>query len=310
MKFSIIIPTFNEENDISATLDCLIKLNFKDKEILVIDDSTDSTPDIVKTYSSFGVKLIIPFKSEGRCGARNIGITQALGEVIVILNADVHLEIDFLDRILVHYQNGYDYVLVRSEVLNLNDLFARYIEFKGRFDYDKAGINSLEWTEGFSCKKEVAINCGLFPVGFLIPICAGEDALFGKAIKSSCAKKMVDFNIKVKHVSPASLTEYWNIRSGRGRGSPQIKRFIQKWSITIIFVWSFLRIVKTSIEIIFVLPVVLKIWRISLLSPRGFKDFLPFCYAWFIEQMAFHFGEFKSIFEIIKAEKKSNKKSF
>jgi glycosyltransferase involved in cell wall biosynthesis len=302
MKFSIIVPTYNEEKDISATLDRLINLNYIDKEILVVDDSTDSTPEIVKKYSTSGVKLIIPTKPDGRCGARNIGITQASGEIVVILNADVHLEMDFLDRILIHYQNGYDYVLVRSEVENINDLFARYVEVKGRFDYNNLNINLLDWTEGFSCRKAVAINSGLFPVGFLIPICAGEDALFGQSIKLSGAKKKVDYNILVKHVSPASLIEYWNIRSGRGRGSPQVKRFIQHWSLRFIIFWSLLRILKTLLEIIFILPIVLKILRITLLSPRGIRDFLPFCYAWIVEQFAFHYGELKSIVEIINAE--------
>ena len=46
MKFSIVVPTYNEENDIAGTLDALTSLDYPDKEIIVVDDSTDSTPAI------------------------------------------------------------------------------------------------------------------------------------------------------------------------------------------------------------------------------------------------------------------------
>ena len=54
---SIIIPTFNEEADIKDTLERLVGLSYKNKEIIVVDDSTDNTPGIVKDYGKFGVKL-------------------------------------------------------------------------------------------------------------------------------------------------------------------------------------------------------------------------------------------------------------
>ena len=38
MKFSIVIPTYNDKNDIVATLDSLVALDWPDYEILVGDD--------------------------------------------------------------------------------------------------------------------------------------------------------------------------------------------------------------------------------------------------------------------------------
>ena len=43
MKFSIIIPTFNEEKEILSTLTALTNLEYDNKEIIVVDDSTDNT---------------------------------------------------------------------------------------------------------------------------------------------------------------------------------------------------------------------------------------------------------------------------
>ena len=302
MKFSIIVPTYNEEKDIASTLESLIALDYPDKEIIIVDDSNDSTPDIVNSYAEKGVKLLRPEKKEGRCGARNLGVLSSSGEVVVILNADVRPPNDFLNKILPYYREGYDYVLVNSEVANKEDLFARYIGAVGALN--QSGEPSwMEWTEGFSCRREVAIKAELFPTGFAVPICAGEDGFFGTNLKKLGAKKKIDFAITVEHIAPATLSEYWHVRKGRGKGSPQIRRFLQKWSMSKIAIWAALRIAKNLVLTASVFPVVWTSWRATHYSRHGSKDLIPFMWAWLIEQAAFHAGEWESIFEIMRAEK-------
>jgi len=303
MKFSIVVPTYNEEYDIAATLNHLIALDGDGYEVLVVDDSIDRTPEIVNSYADRGVRLIRPEKAEGRCGARNLGILKSIGDVVIILNADVHLPKDFLRRIALWYEAGYDYVLVRSEVENLADLYARYVECMGIVDYYGAAPETLEWTEGFSCRRELAIRAGLFPVGYPVPICAGEDGVFGKNLRDKGARKKIDLDIVVTHVAPAALAEYWRIRVGRGRGSPQVRRFLHKWSWLRIALWATLRVLKTLTWIGLILPMVRICTLAARASPRGQADLLPFCWAWLIEQAAFHVGEWMSIVEIWRAER-------
>lgn len=129
LKFSIIIPTRNEEEDIRRTLTACAAISYSNKEIIVVDDSSDDTPAIVSEFGNSGVRLIHRSKNEGgRCGARNIGIKEAKGEVVIILNADVILSPDFIDKILKHYQNGAGSVLVESEVVNQERLLPRFIQ--------------------------------------------------------------------------------------------------------------------------------------------------------------------------------------
>lgn len=303
MKFSIVVPTYNEANDIAGTLDALVSLDYPDKEVIVVDDSTDATPDIVRRYAIQGVRLVRPTRREGRCGARNLGIMEATGEVVVILNADVRPRRDFLRRLAPYYEQGYDYVLVKAEVANKQDLFARYVDAMA--EVDEGGDPSwMEWTEGFSCRRPVAIKAGMFPTGFAVPICAGEDGFFGGNLKKLGAKKKIDFGIIVDHVSPASFSEYWQIRKGRGRGSPQIRRFLQKWRLETIMAWALLRVAKNLIYIGLLAPALWMVWRATRRSERGTRDFVPFLWAWLVEQAAFHAGEWESIFEIRRAEKR------
>lgn len=304
MKFSIVIPTYNEEKDIAQTLNSLVKLDCDDYEVLVVDDSTDSTPDIVCRYADRGVHLIRPEVREGRCGARNLGILSAAGEVVVVLNADVHLPADFLRRIGAWYEQGYDYVLVRSEVSNMQDLLARYVECVGIVDHYRVDPGWMEWTEGFSCRREAAIRAGLFPVGYAVPICAGEDGYFGENLRALKVRKKIDLDTVVTHVAPASLAEYWDIRVGRGRGSPQVRRFLHGWSWPRIMLRASLRMVRTVLFAGTLLPMVMVCARAAQESPRGRADILPFCWAWLVEQAAFHVGEWKSIRQIRRAERR------
>lgn len=302
MKFSIVIPTYNEENDIAATLDCLVALDWPNYEILVVDDSNDRTPEIVSNYANRGVSLIRPAKREGRCGARNLGILESSGQVVVILNADVHLPPDFLYRIAKHYEQGADYVLVRSKIENLGDLFARYVESVSLHDFYGENPKPMEWTEGFSCRRQIAINAGLFPTGYAVPLCAGEDGVFGDSLRKLGAKKIVDLGIVCTHIAPASLSEYWYIRKGRGQGSPQVRRFLQGWSFRQIGIRATLRVIRTTVMTITLIPMIWFCFRYAKKSPRGWVDILPFSWAWLIEQVAFSVGEWQSWLQIRRAE--------
>ncbi len=304
MKISIVVPTYNESKDIEETLNSLVRLDYGDKEIIVVDDSTDDTPDIVRSYEQFGVRLIIPEKKEGRCGARNIGILESTGEVVVILNADVRPYPDFLHRIAAQYNKGCDYLLVGSKVSNMQDLFARYVECCSQYGFYDNDPESMEWTEGFSCRRDIAIEAGLFPTGYPVAICAGEDVFFGGRLREIGARKCIDLDIVVEHVAPGEFAEFWHIRKGRGRGSPQIRRYLERWSLGRIKAWALLRIFKAAIEIGTLVPIAVQGYRLARYSPRGVvKDAVPFTYVVALEKISFCVGEWESIDEIERAER-------
>jgi glycosyltransferase involved in cell wall biosynthesis len=298
LRFSIIIPTYNEEHDIAATLEALLRLDYQDKEIMVVDDSTDRTPEIVRGYAHQGIRLIHP-GGGGRCEARNIGIRAATGEVVVILNADVRLRPDFLRRLVPHYEHGADYVLVSAKVSNLDDLCARYIGCASDAVYRPADYAWMEWTEGFSCRKAAALQAGLFPTGFPVPICAGEDGFFGAGLKKTGARKVVDLSIVVDHVAPGSWRDFWHKCQERGAGSVQVHRFLNNWSFSKIGMWNFLKTLRSVIYVSTLAPGVWFCARAARHSPKGKADLWPFWGAWVIEQVGFHLGEWKAMWRMI-----------
>ena len=94
-KLSIIIPAYNEENNIQELLTKVINVPLErygiSKEIIVIDDgSNDSTTEIVKKFKS--IKLIQLNKNIGKGYAVRTGIKNATGEIILIQDADLEYD--------------------------------------------------------------------------------------------------------------------------------------------------------------------------------------------------------------------------
>lgn len=89
-RFSIIIPGYNVQDYVSVAIESVLKQDFKDYEIIVIDDcSTDNTSEVISKYKD--VKLIRNKENRASGGARNVGLDNANGEYIIFLDADDYL---------------------------------------------------------------------------------------------------------------------------------------------------------------------------------------------------------------------------
>jgi len=94
-KVSIILPARNEEEFIGKCLDTLIKQNYENYEIIVIDDSSeDSTGKIISEYAKKSSKIIPvsarpkPDRWMGKNWACMEGYKKATGELLLFTDAD------------------------------------------------------------------------------------------------------------------------------------------------------------------------------------------------------------------------------
>ncbi|GEM_PF-3158375 len=87
MLISVIIPTYNVQNTIERTLESVFNQEYKNIEILCVDDgSADNTVEILKKYIP-KIRILIQ-ENKGASAARNLGILEAKGEFIQFLDAD------------------------------------------------------------------------------------------------------------------------------------------------------------------------------------------------------------------------------
>ncbi len=91
-KVSVIIPSRNEEKMIADVIEAWLKVDYpKDKiEIICSDNSTDSTPEIIKKYSKkHNIIKYISGNTKSKLGAVLFAIKKAKNPVILISDSDV-----------------------------------------------------------------------------------------------------------------------------------------------------------------------------------------------------------------------------
>jgi hypothetical protein len=86
---SIVVPTYNCERHVAATLASVLAQKYRPIEVIVVDDgSSDSTPEIV---SALGEPVqLVRQSNHGVCRARNAGFERSRGEYVCFLDHDDH----------------------------------------------------------------------------------------------------------------------------------------------------------------------------------------------------------------------------
>src|SRR5262245_16288903 len=85
---SILIPAYNAQRTIAQTLRSAIGQQWRNKEIIVVDDgSTDGTCAVVQSFASHGVTLVRQ-RNQGAAEARNTAFAHSRGDYIQWLDAD------------------------------------------------------------------------------------------------------------------------------------------------------------------------------------------------------------------------------
>ncbi len=118
IKCSIIIPCYNSAKWILKCLKSIPKRN--DIEIICIDDgSTDKTIGYINNFAKFGkqnVKIIDYKINKGVSYARNMGIKQAKGDYILMIDSDDYIYPKVFNKIVDNYLNNeYDMVFYNME---------------------------------------------------------------------------------------------------------------------------------------------------------------------------------------------------
>lgn len=100
-KISVIMPVYNGEKYLKEAIDSVLSQTFKDFELIIINDySTDSTIDIINSYSDKRIVLINNEENLGIAKTLNKGIDISKGKYIARMDAD---DICYLHRLERQY---------------------------------------------------------------------------------------------------------------------------------------------------------------------------------------------------------------
>lgn len=93
-KLSIVIPCYNEENNIVAITERVLQSPIENKEIIIVDDcSTDNTRNILKEkIEPLVSRVIYQEKNGGKGAALRTGFQAATGDVVIVQDADLEYD--------------------------------------------------------------------------------------------------------------------------------------------------------------------------------------------------------------------------
>ena len=160
---TIIIPCYNEKNTIISLLNKIEEIKNINKEIIIVDDnSTDGSTDLIKNYKfSSNHKKIFHKKNLGKGGAIKSAKKYIAGEYIIIQDADLEYFPEDYNVLLNEIEKDKNnFVVYGSRVLKRNDLinvqdFSHQIRIYGNRFLTKFSnlINKQNLTDAHTCYK-------------------------------------------------------------------------------------------------------------------------------------------------------------
>ncbi len=186
---SLISPIYNGGEHYSTCYESLLNLNYLDGQlqILVIDDcSTDGTREYLANQSPpEHLRIIFPEHNLGRSNVRNHALTFATGEIIIFLDGDMEVSLDFVTKHVEELQKPNRKAVIGH--VDPADWLPRTKLFRYLYDYGRRGAKQFGpdkpvgfqyvLTNNFSLWRDALDAGGPFPAEF--HHYGGEDTIFG-----------------------------------------------------------------------------------------------------------------------------------
>jgi glycosyltransferase involved in cell wall biosynthesis len=96
-KVSVILPVYNGEDTIETAVKSIRAQTYEDFELLIINDcSTDRTATLIEAIRDHRIHVLHLNENVGRSKARNMGISEARGVYVAMMDAD---DVSYQDRL-------------------------------------------------------------------------------------------------------------------------------------------------------------------------------------------------------------------
>ncbi|WP_268224964.1 glycosyltransferase family 2 protein [Sinomicrobium oceani] len=202
-NIDIIIAAYNEEKVIIDTVDNLLKIDYKNFAICIVNDgSTDNTLSLIeKKFNNHCKVKILSKKNEGKAEALNYAISHTTSEIVVFLDADTHVKPNILKVITRRFENlnvsalaGHLQVRADSNLLT----FSQNIEYLSNLNFEREvfdKINTLTTIPGAICayRRKELINIGKFNGDTLTEDCDLTMKFLKQGLKIKNEKKFIGY---------------------------------------------------------------------------------------------------------------------
>ena len=299
--FSVICACKDEEKDIKFLINSFINIKEKNIELIFVDDSSDNTKKIIKLYQKKDQRIkLINGKNHGCCEARNLGIRNSKGDIIIFMTADSFFSKNFIKRISLYYNKGYSAVMVNSQVSNTKNIFANFINCSHKKKLDDRPNFSPYTTQGYSVDKKSALSVNLIDKGIFKPnIC--RDWTLIKKMDMKKFKKIFLKDTYCYHIAPSDINDFYKTHFTRGQISSGYKFFfLQQTKFKILLTTS----IKFLIFLLYFLTIfswVSNVYKISKQNDTEQKVFMKFLLIDLLKRISLLIGELLTTIKLKKS---------
>ena len=151
MKTSVIVLSWNGMDYLEGCLDAVFSQDYVDFEVIVVDNgSTDGSVQLVREFLP-GVRLIESEVNLGFAAGNNLGLREARGSFVALLNNDAFAEPDWLESLVSVVRSDPDIGSCASRMVQESDpgrIDSAGIEIDvAGFAWDRLGGRSVEASE-------------------------------------------------------------------------------------------------------------------------------------------------------------------
>ncbi len=123
-KVSVIVPTYNAEDTIGPLVESLLRLDYPDFEVIVVNDgSKDRTREILRRYPV----QVIDQPNRGASAARDAGLRKASGEIVAYADSDVSVTRDWLRNLVQPFSDPTVGATTGQTIFLRNDQIASWL---------------------------------------------------------------------------------------------------------------------------------------------------------------------------------------
>lgn len=220
IRASVVVPVYNAVHTLPALLNSLAtQQDAPDFELVLVDDgSTDAIESVVNDFQAeFPVNFIRQGKNQGPGVARNTGIFNAVGEIVVFTDADCCPEKDWLKKMTDPFADPVVVGVKGVYKTFQTDLWARLaqVEFVERYELleSKPEIDFIDTYSG-AYRKEALIRVGGFNTTYRHA--DNEDVDLAFRVKKSGGRFVFVKDAVVFHLHREGWWNYARLKYGRG----------------------------------------------------------------------------------------------
>lgn len=209
---SLIIITFNQLECLKEQIESIRRQSgsYSFEVIIVNDCSQDDTEKYLKTLDDINNLTIVKNpRNMGRAGARNVGAAKASGDILIFVDGDLQLSVNFIESHVAFHESN-DGVALGKVLFRHGGGFSRYLQRTGAPRIPEARELPFRYfvSWNFSITRDLFRELDGFDAGFLTSFFnAGEDLEFGYRIHESGTKIRYNPTALAVHIEKPELKQ-------------------------------------------------------------------------------------------------------